>query len=250
MDIDIEHDLSICLPVSDWKNPVAKLLTSFYEISELIGLQIILVDLSPDTRPENISNLFPELILYDNNGGDFSPSTFNNGLRLAKGRYFALWDVSVTPDQTCLEKLVRFMDMNPDAGICGPSIKIAKDSAQLSCGRFPLLCPMIFTCRLPGRPPANPDNLPQEVDWVSRPVMIIRREVFHDTGLFDEGFKRDLFDIDLCRRAKKHGWHIWHLPDAETSVSVPSATGSLDKLHGGDVIRLFLKKYSPTKSIH
>ncbi|MBU0482490.1 MAG: glycosyltransferase [Proteobacteria bacterium] len=243
MAFDIEYDLNICLTVRKWDASCVDFLKCVYQTEGSLAFQVIVVDQAAPTRPAEIPARFPELVLFDNNGAAATPTALNNGLRLAHGRYAALWDTEIRPDPACFEKLIRFMDMNPDAGICGPKIIAENRSAIPSSGQFPPLLPMLLNCRMPSQQPINLDNIPREVDWLNAKAMIVRREVFTDTGLLDEGFTCAMFDLDLCRRAKKHGWHLWHFPDATASIGCPQNMDSGNKLHGGDVLRLFLKKY-------
>ena len=52
---------------------------------------------------------------------------------------------------------------------------------------------------------------------------IYRREVFEEIGYFDEMHFAYLEDMDLCWRARIHGWKSWYEPDAEV-FHVGSAT--------------------------
>ncbi len=46
------------------------------------------------------------------------------------------------------------------------------------------------------------------LDYVAGTSMLIRREVFDDTGLLDENFFFYLEDVDFCRRAATAGWKL------------------------------------------
>lgn len=49
------------------------------------------------------------------------------------------------------------------------------------------------------------------VDWVSGASMIIRKDLFHKLGGFDENFFMYFEDMDLCWRIKKRGYLVWFL---------------------------------------
>jgi N-acetylglucosaminyl-diphospho-decaprenol L-rhamnosyltransferase len=53
---------------------------------------------------------------------------------------------------------------------------------------------------------------PAAVDWVSGASMMVRRSVFEQVGLFDEGFFLYFEETDLCRRARSAGWTTWYVP--------------------------------------
>ena len=72
----------------------------------------------------------------------------------------------------------------------------------------------------------------QEIERYDRPchifsacagAAIYRREVFEEIGYFDEMHFAYLEDMDLCWRARIHGWKSWYEPDAEV-FHVGSAT--------------------------
>ena len=47
-----------------------------------------------------------------------------------------------------------------------------------------------------------------------RVVADIRKEVFDDIGLFDENFFLYFEEVDLCRRARQHGWTTHFVPSS------------------------------------
>ena len=42
--------------------------------------------------------------------------------------------------------------------------------------------------------------------------MIVRKDVFRDIGLLDEGYFTFFEDVDFCFNARKAGWSIWFVP--------------------------------------
>ncbi|MDR2011721.1 MAG: glycosyltransferase [Rhodanobacter sp.] len=53
---------------------------------------------------------------------------------------------------------------------------------------------------------------PIQTDWVSGASMIVRRQVFEQIGLLDEGYFTYFDDIDLCLAACRAGWRTWYTP--------------------------------------
>lgn len=54
-----------------------------------------------------------------------------------------------------------------------------------------------------------------EADWLAFAAVLIRREVFEQIGLLDEGYFMYFEDVDYCRRARNAGWKIMYWPHAE-----------------------------------
>ncbi len=90
-----------------------------------------------------------------------------------------------------------------------------------------------------------------ETDWVSGASMIIRREVFDDIGLLDEGYYTYFDDIDFCFNAKKKGWPTWYVPASRVVHLVGQSTGvnrkpkRLPSYMLDARRRYFLKNYGP-----
>jgi GT2 family glycosyltransferase len=58
--------------------------------------------------------------------------------------------------------------------------------------------------------------------------MIIRREVFQDIGLLDEGYYTYFDDIDFCFNARKANWSTWYVPASHVVHLVGQTTGVKD----------------------
>lgn len=57
-------------------------------------------------------------------------------------------------------------------------------------------------------------TIPIPVEAISGACMLVTREALHDFGLMDEGYFLHCEDLDLCMRARAHGWEILFVPDA------------------------------------
>jgi len=55
---------------------------------------------------------------------------------------------------------------------------------------------------------------PISVEAISGACMLLTRQAVHDIGLMDEGYFLHCEDLDLCMRARQHGWQILFVPDA------------------------------------
>lgn len=89
---------------------------------------------------------------------------------------------------------------------------------------------------------------PHECDWVSGASMLVRREVFDDVGLLDEGYFLYFEELDFCIRAGLRGWEVWHVPASRIVHLEGSSTGiGQRKRRGGywydSRRRFFVKRY-------
>jgi N-acetylglucosaminyl-diphospho-decaprenol L-rhamnosyltransferase len=141
-------------------------------------------------------------------------------------------DTVVRPN--ALRALVDFMDRTPQAGIAGSRLEDPDGTPQCSAFRFqsPLgefegnlkLGPVSrLLRRWVVAPPVRDDSF--ETDWVSGASMMVRRQVFEDTGLLDEGYFTYFDDIDFCFNARKKGWPCWYVPASRVVHLVGRSTG-------------------------
>jgi hypothetical protein len=90
-----------------------------------------------------------------------------------------------------------------------------------------------------------PSPLPYDVDWATGCCLLVRRAVWQEVGLFDEGFPFYYEDHDLCLRARAAGWRILHVPAAWAwhRVSASTGPGSAQQMYwlGRSSVRYYLK---------
>ncbi|WOH53721.1 glycosyltransferase family 2 protein [Bradyrhizobium sp. sBnM-33] len=141
-------------------------------------------------------------------------------------------DTIVRPN--AFASLIDFMDHHRDVGIAGSRLENPDGTPQRSAFRFqsPLgefeagarigpITRMLKNWVV--APPVVDHEMP--TDWVSGASMIVRREVFEQTGLLDEGFFTYYDDIDFCFNARKQGWSTWYVPASRVVHLVGQSTG-------------------------
>lgn len=128
-------------------------------------------------------------------------------------------DTIVRPN--AFHALLEFMDKNPGVGIAGCRLEQPNGTPHRSAFRFQTPLSEFETnirlgliSRLLRRwivaPPVRDDAF--QTDWVSGACMMIRKEVFADIGLLDEGFFTYFDDCDFCYNASQKGWLTWYVP--------------------------------------
>jgi hypothetical protein len=134
-------------------------------------------------------------------------------------------DTEVRPG--ALGALVDFLERNSQAGVAGARLFFGDGRFQHSAFDFPDLWQILFDLyplpgrlyesRLNGRYPRSWYELgaPFPVDHPLGAAMMVRWEVIHQVGLFDEGFHMYCEEIDWCMRIKHRGWDIFCVPAAE-----------------------------------
>jgi len=132
-------------------------------------------------------------------------------------------DTLVAPGM--LATMVGFMGRRPEVGIAGPQLTWSDGRHQECCFRDPSIVGQFLRTAgtglldrlIPGQSTAK--ELPHDEgphDWKTFACAFIRREVFEQAGLLDEGYFLYMDDPDLCWRARRAGWSIGHCNEATT----------------------------------
>ena len=136
-----------------------------------------------------------------------------------------------------VERLWAFLEAHPEVGIAGSRLEHPDEQVQTSAFRFPGFAGEFEEAvrfgpvtRLLSRwvVAPSPPREAQSCDWVSGASMMIRREVFEDIGLLDEGFFMYYEELDFIRRAADLGWPCGYVPQSRVVHLVGQASGVTD----------------------
>ena len=202
------EDLIVCI------NSIRKYLIN-------ISYEILLVDNnSTDNSRELLKENFKDIqkyFLQTNTGYAFAN---NYGIKKSIGDYILLLNPDTTLIDYSLEKMIQFLYNNSYVGVVGPDLISSKGEDHLPPDYFPLLKHQIMEAlffhkyysryRKKAHHQRIENNLlPYEVDWVSGSCFLFRKEVFKQTGGFDEQFHIYAEDVDWCKRIRDRGWKIF-----------------------------------------
>jgi len=137
--------------------------------------------------------------------------------------YFLLLNADTIVHPGTIRYLLDIAEQRKDIGIIGPSMEDLNGIPQVSCFRF--MSPVSELIRAAKTGPLSkllanwvvpilpiPDTM-IEPDWVGFACVLIRRGVFADIGVLDEGYYLYFDDVDYCRSARNAGWGILYVPD-------------------------------------
>jgi hypothetical protein len=240
---------TLCIVIVNYRTPqltIDCLESLFPEMKNLPSTKVVVVDnnSSDDSVPliENAiaSNNWQDwvsLIPSPINGG-FSYGN-NLGIRpLIESDKLSQYILLLNPDtivrEDALKALMEFMNDNPTVGIAGSRLENPDGTPQRSAFRFRTILSELDSGLRLGiiskildkwivAPPVSDENCP--TDWVAGASMIIRREVFKDIGLLDEGYFMYCEEMDFCLQAKKAGWSCWYVPKSRVVHFVGQSSG-------------------------
>lgn len=217
--------------------------------SSLPALQVLVIDNdSADGSLERLSEAaaregwtdWVRLIPAPRNGGFAFGNNVGIGEVLRSDRCFD-YVLLLNPDTIVLEgavsALVDFMDAHPRVGIAGSLLEDAEGAAESSAhtapsplgelessARWGLLSRLLQRYRV--SPPRQ--DADHECEWVSGASLIVRRKVFEQIGILDEGYFLYFEEVDFCTRARRAGWKVWFVPASRVVHLEGASTGIQD----------------------
>ncbi|TVQ30761.1 MAG: glycosyltransferase family 2 protein [Phycisphaeraceae bacterium] len=133
-----------------------------------------------------------------------------------------------------IDAILEVMRSNPDIGVAGARLEHPDGEEQSAAFRFPTIMSEMEgsanlspVSKLLGRWRVWLESQSQSapVDWVSGAAMMVRREVFEEIGLLDERYFMYYEELDFCRRARRAGFEIWHVPASRIVHLVGQSSG-------------------------
>ncbi len=237
-DVAVSPRLSVIVVNHNTKEVLRACLQSLQAAAASGHVEVIVVDNgSSDGSCAMVASDFPwvRLIALPDNRG-FAVAN-NIGMRAARGRFFLALNSDTEVLDDALRRIADFMEANADVGALGPRLLNSDGTLQYSCRRFPSFRTALFhryslMTRLFPRNRFSQQYLmtdvghdhTMDVDWVSGAALVVRREVFDQTGGFDEGFFMYAEDVDWCYRIKQAGWRVVYFPEAQILHHIGKST--------------------------
>lgn len=184
--------------------------------------RIVLADnASTDDSVSFVQSNYPqiEIIINESNGG-FAKG-YNDALKLVDADLYLLLNSDIEVTENWLEPLLKVME-DPTVAGCQPKILSYQDKTLfehagasggfLDRNYFPFCRGRIFDKFEYDE--GQYDNQ-MEIFWATGAALMIRAELFHKVGGFDEAFFAHMEEIDLCWRLKKQGYRFLAIPDSK-----------------------------------
>ncbi len=219
--------LSVIIVSWNVRDLLQRALASVYASwGEQPGLEIIVVDnASHDDSVAMLRENFPGVHIIANTENRGFTGGNNQGLAAATGDFLLLLNPDTEVVDDALPRMAAYLQAHPDVGMVGPQLLNPDGSVQSSRRRFPTL-PVLFleSTWLEKLAPRKllrsyyaqeqPDDLVQDVDWITGAAMLTRRETVAQVGGMDEGFFMYSEELDWCRRIREAGWRVVYFPEA------------------------------------
>lgn len=218
-----------------------------YETADHVAFEILLSPWSQACRQDDFVSDFPEIVVHEYDRVWTGSRIARELVKNTCGRYVSLWDGESAVLDGCLNRLVDFLDDEPQAGIAIAKMRNEKGHIQPVARTNPALLSLLAgKTVLPGNPMVGWNEYRSgEADWVAGSGMIISRYLLDDIGSIRHELA-GFWPVDFCLRARKAGWHIHYLHDAQITASLESweqLMGGVRKSVLARICRAFLLKY-------
>ncbi len=232
LDADRERTpvLSIIIVNFNAEKLILRSLQAVYETAGTLDCEVIVVDnASTDQSVLAMQQNYPQVKLIRNLENVGFAKANNQAAQVARGRYLLLLNSDAFVHEGAISTLVKYMASNPDTGAASCRLVYEDGSLQRSCYSFPTpfteLWQTLWLDKLFPRSPVFGKfrmtywgyDTYRDVDWVMGAVMILRREVVEQVGLFDEEYFMYSEEMDLCYRLKQAGWKVSFVPEAKVT---------------------------------
>ncbi|MCX7938429.1 MAG: glycosyltransferase family 2 protein, partial [Thermoflexales bacterium] len=191
--------------------------------------RIIVVDnASTDGTPQWVRAAFPQVHLIANTENLGYARANNQALRAVleeEARFAWLLNPDTIVHPGAPQALLRFMEMHPRCGLCGPKLLNPDGSLQHSAFALPGLMQLLLETQpwlwrfrdtwLDGRyAPQRYKGAPFRVGHPLGAAMLARIDAVRAVGLLDEQFEMYCEEIDWAVRMQRAGWEVWCVPEA------------------------------------
>mgnify|MGYP002338712095 CR=1 FL=1 len=210
----------IAIVILNWnsKNYLEKFLPALIENSKLPNVDIYIADNgSQDGSVEFLKSTYPQINLIEFSENHGFTGGYNKALQQIEARYYLLLnsDIEVTPNW--LEPLKEIMGRDKNIAACMPKIKsydkpeffeyAGAAGGYIDKYGYPFCRGRIMDIVEEDRGQYNDEK---EIFWATGACMMVRAEVFHQLGGFDNDFFAHMEEIDLCWRMQNAGYKIYY----------------------------------------
>ncbi len=183
--------------------------------------EIIVADnASTDDSVEYVKAHFPHIRIVKNTENGGFAKGYNDSLKHIESDLYLLLNSDIEVTEGWLEPLLQAMK-DPQVAGCQPKVLAYDERSRfehagasggfLDKNYFPFCRGRIFD---QFETDEGQYDGTTEVFWATGAALLIRSDIFHQSGGFDEAFFAHMEEIDLCWRIKKQGYRFLAIPES------------------------------------
>ncbi len=198
-------DISFIIVSYNTADLIGTCIDSIYSINDLRKEVFVVDNASQDGGADLVRNGYPAVHVIKNQRNRGFAAANNQVFPLCRGRYIFLMNPDTEFLPATFQYMISHMDSNLNIGLAGIKLLNTDGSPQES-----------FSYEYPGQKYASRElaGLKGSIAWVLGASMLIRADLVHELGGFDEKFFLYGEDQDLCLRIRKAGYEIGFIDSA------------------------------------
>ena len=191
--------------------------------------RVVIDNASGDGSVTALRERHPEATIVEQADNRGFGAGVNAGFAATSAPFVVLLNPDTEPRPGAIARLVEHLRTHPRAGVAAPLLLHPGGAPQRSAHRtFPTLWTLFVDFCVPLgyalalRPDAHPHELSERrtadggaVAHVNGSALAIRRDAYEQAGGFDEGFFMYLEETEWQQRARRRGWSVDVVPEAE-----------------------------------
>ncbi len=224
-------------------------------------IEVIVVDnASSDNSAMMVKKKYPWVKLISEKENTGFARGNNIAMKKARGDYFLLLNSDAYVGKNTLVDAISYMSKNEDCDVLGCKLVYEDGKFQPSSGFLPTVVNVpLWMFGIDKVPilqgylkPFHPNHRSffaeeRKVGWIMGAFMLVKREVFEETGGFDEEYFMYTEEVEWCRRISDLGFRVYFTPKFQVTHLL-RASGGFDvkkpiSKEGDGVIYYFQKHY-------
>ena len=221
--------MQLSISINSYKNPeLLKLcIDSIKKNISGIDYEIIVADSETQEETEMMMREeYPDVKFFPFRKNVGFQVLFKKGIVESSGKYILALNGDILVTKGSVEKLLDFIEKDPQIGIVGPKLLNFNNTLQSSCFRFYKIITIIYRRTLLKRFGFAKKHLdwflmkdydhvePRNVDWLMGSALLFSRESAKKVGPMDHRFFMYMEDVDWCRRFWENNLRVVYQPQS------------------------------------
>ena len=232
-------DFSIIIPVHNNLEFTGKCLEGIEKTKGITKIEIIIIDnASSDGTSEYLNELKTNIKIIRNESNENYSHTNNQGAAIAGGKYLLFLNNDTYPFPGWLDALKKEFDENPNTAVQGAKLLYQNGLIQhagMVFGKRAGFQESPYHAYLTADPMQPFVNKRRKVQFVTGACLAIRKDLFIETGGFDEEYIFGWEDTDLCMKINEDDRDIIYNPEC-VLYHFESVTKKLKQSEGSDMM--------------
>ncbi|OGN00466.1 MAG: hypothetical protein A3B91_04465 [Candidatus Yanofskybacteria bacterium RIFCSPHIGHO2_02_FULL_41_29] len=209
--------------------------------------EIVVVDIASTVETRNVISEFPDvrIVSFKENVG--YTKGVNEGIKASFGDIFFIVNPDIIALKDGTERMVEYIQENPEVGLLGPQLLNFDGSIQDSFFGFYNLWTIIYRRTFLGNLPWAKEELSRflakdksrskaaKVNWVMGSALMTTQKAVNDVGLMDENLFLYMSEVDWAKRFWENGYKVIYFPEAQ--MYHYHRRGSKGRLDAFDIIK-------------